>query len=184
MKSKEIIYTILFYAAGLIIGSVLFQDGGDLKNFCGAVFLFRSKELLTAILSRLVLYFFVLVIILAFSFCMFGFSLINFLPLVFGISTGLRLSFYYSYSFKGIGYALITAVFQTSLFVTMFVFSIKNSILQSKYIYDSTIKKSDMTNDDNVKSYLKKFLIYSVLYILIALINSVTSYVLGGLIKL
>ncbi len=54
----------------------------------------------------------------------------------------------------------------------------------SKNIYDITIKKSDMSEEFSYKTYLKKYLAYAGLIIVVSLINTAICTALNGLISI
>ena len=117
--------------------------------------------------------------------CLVGFPVINLIPFIIGCDAGLKVAYYYiNYGVKGIGYSLLMVAPYVCLFLTVIVYSVSMSYDLSKRIYNITIKKSDMSEEFNYKTYLKKYLAYAGLIIIVSLINTAVSIALNGIISI
>lgn len=183
-ENRELIFSVLFYISGLIIGAFVYKSASSqIDSVFKEILQPFSHNLSLIITSRMFMYFSLWLIIVLFGISVLGFSLINSVPFIIGISSALRICYYYSFSFKGIGYSLLVAVPETALIVSIIVFTVKNSSRLSSNVY-SLIKNSDTSLEINLGSYLKIVSIYAVFIALSALINSVLIYFFSGLIKL
>jgi stage II sporulation protein M len=184
IDNKEYIYPILFYLAGLIIGSI-FYSNINLNDVFSALFQLNSENFLSLFINRFSIYISIFALTVLLGMCLIGFPFINLVPLFCGIEIGIKISYYYvTYSVKGIGYSLLMIIPESAIFLAVLVFTIKSSNELSKSIYDATTKKSDMTKEINLKSYLKKFLLYGVIVAGISSINALASYLLGSIINI
>ena len=182
-ENKPLIFPLLFYIAGLVTGSVLFRDSAQsLSSFYKSVFTVTDLSFYELFLSRCGLYLFIYTVSVLLSFLLFGYRVLNIIPLLCGIAAGIKLSYYYSMSLNGFGYAAILVIPETSILITLLLFTIRNCISFSREIYNK-VKDSDITYDLNTRSYLKIFIIYALILLLIALLNSAISYLIAPLIR-
>jgi hypothetical protein len=102
-----------------------------------------------------------------------------------GFVISLKTAFYYvNYSVKGIGYSLLIIIPECSALIVILLYTIKTSSKLSKNIYNLTAKKSDMTEEINLKSYLKSFLLYGLIVTIISLANALAIYLLSSIIAI
>lgn len=187
IDNKELIYPFLFYIAGLILGSFFFTNINNTKlsALMQAAFKLNESGFDSIFLNKFCVYFSLFTVTVLLGLCLIGFPFINIIPFLSGIEIALRTSFYYvNYSVKGIGYALLIIIPESAAFIAVLLYTIKTSTLLSKNIYNITTKKTDMTEDLNLKSYLKSFLIYGAIVVIISLVNALATYLLESLITL
>ena len=181
-ENKTFLYAVIFYAAGLFCGSYVYQKcQNDVLN---NVLAMSNNEFLQAFLNSLSLYMLIFAVSVLLGLCLVGFPVINIIPLVIGFEAGMKIAYYYiNYGVKGIGYSFLMVAPFVCLFLTVIIHSVSISYEISKKIYDITIKKSDV-EDFNYKSYLKKYLLYAGMIIVVSLINTAVSTVLSGIIAI
>lgn len=186
-ENADIILPIVFYLCGLIIGSYFFKklQNTFVSDIMKDIFLVEKTSFESMIINNFCLYFSIFAITIILGMCLIGFPFLNIIPLLMGLEIGLKISYYYvNYSTKGIGYALLMIIPQASALITIICFTIRKSITLSKSIYTLTANKTDIAEEINLKLYLKSFLIYSLVIVLIAVINTVLYYLLGSIISL
>ncbi len=183
-ENRELIFSVLFYVSGLFIGTFIFKAApSQVNGVFSELLLVMSRNITSLILSRLLIYYLMFFIIILFGLSVLGFSLINAVPLMIGISSALRICYYYSFSLRGVGCSLLTVIPETALIVSIIIFSVKNSARLSSGIY-YLIKNSDTALDVSLWSYLKIVCVYAALVGLSAVINSLIIYAFSGIIKL
>lgn len=182
-ENKTVVYSVIFYAAGLLCGAYAYKKcQNDLLN---SVLSAKSEDFLQLLLNNLSIYFLIFTISVLLGVCLVGFPFINLIPLVIGFEAGMKISYFYiNYNIKGIGYSLIMVAPFVCLFLSVIIYSISMSFEMSKRIYDITIKKSDITEDFDYRLYLKKYLIYAALIAVVALINTAVCTALSGIISI
>lgn len=181
---KDLIFPIIFYLAGLFIGAFLYSKT-NIDKVLSSVFDSEITSYLSILSIKLSVYIFVFSITILLGLCLIGFPFINIIPLVIGIEIALKLSYYYAnYGAKGIGYSLLLIIPESSAYFTVLLYTIRNGNDLSKYIFDSTIKKSDIAKDNSLKQYLKSFLIYFIIIVVISAVNSLAIYLLNFIIKI
>lgn len=186
-ENSDVLLPIVFYICGLIIGSYFFKklQNTFLSDIMKDLFLVEKLSFESMIINNFCLYFSIFAITVILGMCLIGFPFLNIIPLAMGLEIGLKISYYYvNYSTKGIGYALLMIIPQASALITIIGFTIKKSITLSKSIYTLTANKTDITEEINLKLYLKSFVIYSLIIALIAVINTVLYYLLGSIISI
>ena len=182
-ENKDFIYPILFYLSGLILGSVFYSvTKGGLNGFLKIIYNTSQINILSMFIGRCGLYLFIFSFTLLLSICLVGFKFINLIPLISGIALSIKISYYCFFGIKGFLRSLLLVVPETAVYITIIIFTIKNCSTLSRKIYDSTLKKSDMTCDLSIKSYLKTFIIYALLLVATAFINSILTYLLRNII--
>ncbi len=182
-ENKTIIYSVIFYAAGLLCGSYVYKKlENDLLNQMLAP---GKEEFLQLFLNNLSLYFIIFTASVLLGVCLVGFPLLNIIPFFVGVDAGMKIAYFYiNYSIKGIGYSLLMVAPFVCLFLTVIIYSVSMSYYLSKSIYDITVKKSDISEDFNYRIYLKKYLCYAGMIIIVALINTAVCTALNGIISL
>ncbi len=182
-NNKVLIYSVLFYSAGLICGAFIYK-----KCKCDALnslFAISDNTFWQEFINNLSFYFLVFAVSVILGFCLIGFPFINLIPFVIGFQTGMEISYYYlSYGIKGFGYVILMIAPFVCVFLTVIVQTISKSYILSKYIYDLTIKKADTASEFNYKLYLKNYLIYALFIIIIAVINTALGMALREIITI
>ena len=136
VDNKTVIYSIVFYACSLAIGTVLYR-------------LLQSSAL-DSVLKP--------------SNANFSYGLINIIPCVIGIQVGMKAAYFYiNYQAKGVGYTILMIAPFAALFLTVLIFVIQTSSNMSKQIVDIT--KNNLDYKLEVKPTLRKFLIYGLIII-------------------
>ncbi len=185
--NRAIIYPILFYIAGLILGSSTYKvlDNSILSPMIEEVSKGSSGGFLQLFINNLGLYLTVFSSCVLLGLCIIGFPIVNFIPLICGFEIAVKMSYFYvNYSAKGVGYSLLILVPGIVLFVTIIMYTIELSNILSKYIYNLTTKKSGVIKEFNLKSYLIRFALYGLLVIVASALSALLNYLLSSLISL
>lgn len=183
-NNKSFIYSVIFYIAGLLLGALIYSQLND----SAAELISKAVNPITSdfkkmFFSTVAVYIAVFVFVVIFGVSLFGFRFINCIPLLIGFAVSLKISYFYtSYSANGITYCALLVIPQSCVFAETIIYTIKSSSLMSRQIYNSTTKKSD-TEDFNLKLYLKDFVIYIVVIIVISALNSLITSSLVTIIK-
>lgn len=184
-NNKSFIYSVIFYIAGLLLGALIYSQLND----SAAQLISKAVNPVTSdfkkmFFSTVAVYIAVFVFVVIFGVSLFGFRFINCIPLLIGFAVALKISYFYtSYSANGITYCALLVIPQSCVFAETIIYTIKSSSLMSRQIYNSTTKKSD-TEDFNLKLYLKDFVIYIVVIIVISALNSLITSSLVTIIKI
>jgi hypothetical protein len=187
VDNREYVYPAVFYLLGLILGSFFY------KNLADTDFISSIKSLIEItdsnfqilFLNKFCVYFSLFAVTIVLGLCLIGFPFVNVVPLLIGIEASLKISYYYvNYQGKGIIFSLLMIVPEASAFITILIYTIKSSSMLSKSIYTISTKKSDMTEEINLKSYLKKYLIYGLIVATIAFVNALSTYFLNTVITI
>jgi hypothetical protein len=184
-NNKSFIYSVIFYIAGLLLGALIYSQLND----SAAELISKAVNPITSdfkkmFFSTVAVYIAVFVFVVIFGVSLFGFRFINCIPLLIGFAVSLKISYFYtSYSANGITYCALLVIPQSCVFAETIIYTIKSSSLMSRQIYNSTTKKSD-TEDFNLKLYLKDFVIYIVVIIVISALNSLITSSLVTIIKI
>jgi len=184
-NNKSFIYSVIFYIAGLLLGALIYSQLND----SAAQLISKAVNPITSdfkkmFFSTVAVYIAVFVFVVIFGVSLFGFRFINCIPLLIGFAVALKISYFYtSYSANGITYCALLVIPQSCVFAETIMYTIKSSSLMSRHIYNSTTKKSD-TEDFNLKLYLKDFVIYIVVIIVISALNSLITSSLVTIIKI
>lgn len=184
-NNKSFIYSAIFYIAGLLLGALIYSQLND----SAAQLISKAVNPITSdfkkmFFSTVAVYIAVFVFVVIFGVSLFGFRFINCIPLLIGFAVSLKISYFYtSYSANGITYCALLVIPQSCVFAETIIYTIKSSSLMSRQIYNSTTKKSD-TEDFNLKLYLKDFVIYIVVIIVISALNSLITSSLVTIIKI
>lgn len=167
---KSVIYTALFYAFGLFIGSYFYKiSATETLNE-----LLRPQEhsLANLFISNFCIYFSLYVLVVFLGFCLIGYPIINIIPTVIGLVTGLKASYLFiNYSVKGIGYSIIMLIPFAALFLTVIAFTINESTSLSKELILIT-KNTDEHSELNLKPYIKKYLILALCILITSFVNA------------
>lgn len=184
-NNKSFIYSVIFYIAGLLLGALIYSQLND----SAAQLISKAVNPITSdfkkmFFSTVAVYIAVFVFVVIFGVSLFGFRFINCIPLLIGFAVAIKISYFYtSYSANGITYCALLVIPQSCVFAETIIYTIKSSSLMSRQIYNSTTKKSD-TEDFNLKLYLKDFVIYIVVIIVISALNSLITSSLVTIIKI
>lgn len=184
-NNKSFIYSVIFYIAGLLLGALIYSQLND----SAAQLISKAVNPITSdfkkmFFSTVAVYIAVFVFVVIFGVSLFGFRFINCIPLLIGFAVALKISYFYtSYSANGITYCALLVIPQSCVFAETIIYTIKSSSMMSRQIYNSTTKKSD-TEDFNLKLYLKDFVIYIVVIIVISALNSLITSSLVTIIKI
>lgn len=185
IENKNAIYNLILYCAGLIVGVIIFSHSNDLfQKAINSLFSENFISVKQSFINNFCLYFSVFTLTVLLGLCLIGYPVLNLIPLILGTEIAIKLSYYYvNYNLKGIGYSLLMIIPESSLFITVLIFTIIKSEDLSKQIYNLT-KNSDTTIEINLKSYLKSYLLYAVIVALISIITACTNSLLSSIISL
>ena len=183
-ENKTVIYSIIFFAAGLLCGALIYKkcrtEALD-EIIKSAV----SNDFLNLFINNLGFYFFVFALTVLLGICLIGFPLINVVPFLIGFQAGLEIAYYYlNYSVKGFGYSLLMIAPFICTFLTVIMYTISLSSDLSRKIYNITLNKDIGCEKINYKSYMKKYALYALLIVVVALINSGVTAALSGIISI
>lgn len=181
---KTMIYSSVFFAAGLLCGALLYKncrtDALDeiIKTAAG-------NDFLNLFINNLGFYFLVFALTVLLGICLVGFPIINAVPLIIGVQAGLEIAYYYlNFGFKGFGYCILMIAPFVSSFLTVIVYTVSLSSELSRKIYDLTIGKKDAAEKIEYKKYMKKYLLYALMIVIVALVNSGITAALSGIITI
>ena len=190
---KTVFYCSLFFAAGLLCGAFLYKKcatdvideimHGSEDKLVSPV-QSETNDFLNLFINNLGFYMLVFSLTVLLGICLIGFPVINAVPLVIGIQAGLKIAYYYlNYGFKGFGYSILMIAPFVCSFLTVIVYTISLSSELSKKIYNVTTGKAD---DEKIeyKTYMKKYLLYALLTVGVALLNSGITAALGGIVAI
>jgi len=182
-ENKVLIYSIIFYAGGLISGAFVYKKCKcDALN---ALFEISNNSFIQEFINNVSFYFLIFSISVILGLCLIGFPFINLIPFAVGFHTGMKIGCYYIlFGFKGFGYSILMIAPFVCLFLTVIMQSISKSYMLSKHIYNLTVKKTDTESVFDYKLYLKNLLIYSLLIVLIALVNTALTQALSTIITI
>lgn len=185
IENKNVIYNLILYCAGLIVGVIIFSHSNELfQKAIDDLFNASFISVKQSFINNFCIYFSIFTLTVLLGLCLIGYPVLNLIPLILGTEIAIKLSYYYvNYNLKGIGYSLLMIIPESSLFITVLIFTIINSEDLSKQIYNLT-KKSDTTIEINLKSYLKSYLLYAVIVALISIITACTNSLLSSIISL
>jgi hypothetical protein len=183
LKNKTLIFSMLFYTAGLIFGAFLYAKfKGDALN--SLILAGNSDIFLQQLINDLSRYYLIFAITVLLGICLIGFPVINVIPMLIGFETAVKITYYYcGYGMHGFGYSLLMIAPFSCLLLTIVMLAINKSYALSKQIYNLTVKKTEC-DEINYKSYLISYLIYGVLLLISALADATATTALGGIIKL
>ncbi len=167
---KSIIYTALFYSFGLFIGSYFYKMAST--ELLDSLLKPESQSIINLFISNFCIYFSLFLLVVFLGFCLIGYPIINIIPTVIGLVTGIRAAFFFTnYSVKGIGYSLVMLVPYIALFLTVIAFTIKLSTSLSKELIGLT-KNSDEHTELSLKPYIKKYLLFALCIAITSLIDA------------
>lgn len=183
-ENKTVIYSVIFFAAGLLCGALIYKkcrtDALDEIIQSAA-----SNEFLNLFINNLGFYFFVFALTVLLGICLIGFPLINAIPFLIGFQSGLQVAYYYlNNGVKGFGYSLLMIAPFICSFLTVIMYTINLSSELSRKIYNMTLNKDTGGEKINYRSYLKKYALYALLIVVVALINSGVTASLSGIIAI
>ena len=185
INNKDYIYPALFYTGGLILGSFSFKiiNNTALSKLIELMFSSSDTAFTAVFLNRFSLYFSIYVVCVFLGLCLIGYPIINAVPLLMGCEIAIKTAYYYiKFGVKGIGFSLLMIIPEAAAIATVLIYTIKTSSTLSKSIFQITAKGEINTID--IKSYIKKFVLYGLIVALTALINAVISFFLSAIIKL
>lgn len=182
--NRTIIYSVLFYVAGLIFGAFIYAKfNGDALN--SLILSGISDKFLQQLVNDLARYYLIFAITVLLGICLIGFPVINIIPLLLGFETAVRVTYYYfNYGMRGLGYTLLMIAPFSCVLLTVIILSIEKSFALSKTIYNITVKKQFDEQGISYKSYFKSYLLYGILIGLSALADATATTSLGGIITL
>lgn len=167
---KSIIYTALFYSFGLFIGSYFYKISAT--ETLNELLKPQEQTLTNLFVSNFCIYFSLYVLVVFLGFCLIGYPIINIIPTVIGLVTGLRASYLFvNFSLKGVGYSLIMLIPFAALFLTVIAFTINESTSLSKELISIT-KNTDERGELNLKPYVKKYLILALCILITSFVNA------------
>lgn len=167
---KSIIYTALFYSLGLFIGSYFYKISAT--ETLNELLKPQEQTLTNLFVSNFCIYFSLYVLVVFLGFCLIGYPIINIIPTVIGLVTGLRASYLFvNFSLKGVGYSLIMLIPFAALFLTVIAFTINESTSLSKELISIT-KNTDERGELNLKPYVKKYLILALCILITSFVNA------------
>lgn len=187
VTNKELIFPSLFYISGLILGTILYTvfEQGTFKELIEQIVQGSTTDFLNLFLNKTAIYLTVYTVCVLLGLCLIGFPFINIIPLLCGVEIALKLAYYYvNFGVKGVGYSLLIIAPGAVGFVTILVFTIKLSNTLSKTIYNLTTNKADTIQEVNLKSYLLRFLLYSIIVLAIAALSALITHLLSSIIVL
>lgn len=181
IDNKTIIYSTVLYSCALVIGSVIYR----LLQSNSFDKLFQSKNTTVSQLfcENICNYMSLFLITVFLAFCLIGYGIVNIIPFILGLQTGISTAYYYmNFQTKGVGYAIILIAPFSALFLTILMFTIKTSSNVSKEIVSITKKESVSKID--FKPSIKEFLIYGLAIIICSGVSAVLETLLKSIITI
>lgn len=167
---KSVIYTAVFYAFGLFVGSYFYRIAST--DTLNELLKPQQQSILSLFASDFCVYFSLYLIVVFLGFCLIGYPVVNIIPTVIGIVIGIKTAYLFiNYSLKGIGYSVVMLVPYAALFLTVITFTIQISSNLSKELMSIT-KKSEENTQLNLKPYIKKYFILALCIAVTALIDA------------
>ncbi len=172
---RTYIYSLVFYACGLVLGSVLYrQIRSDTVNTLLKV---GENRFLQLFLNDFCLYFSIFLVTVFLGFCMIGFPLIHFVPMTCGFAFGMQVCYYYmSFRLKGVLFCMLMVIPAVSILLTVVMRTIQISADMSKSIFRLSVKREGSAGESpaeiQVRDYLKKYLILAAFVALAAFCNA------------
>lgn len=164
--NRAIIFSTLFYSCGLFTGAYFYKicDSAMLDKILQV----SKQSILNMAAENVCIYLSVFLLVVFLGFCLVGYPIINILPAIIGISSGLKLSYLFiNNGTKGVAYAILMFVPFISLFLTVISYTIQYSNALSKNLF-SMLKEFD-NEEISIKNYLKKMLILGSILIICAI---------------
>lgn len=185
-ENKQFIYPIVLYVAGVISGTVLYKNANPaFLSIISEIFSSSTVSFDVMLINHFCLYFSVFTITVLFGLCLIGFPIVNIITICIGIEIGIKLCYYYvTYSAKGIGYSILMIIPEAAVFVTIIIFTLVKSNALSKAMYMIISKKEGMNEEINLKSYLKSFVLYAFIIMIVSLLNASLNYFFSSIISL
>ena len=185
-QEKELVYSVLFYAAGLLVGSFGFTliKSEVLTNGIKALYTPQTGNLYSLLICNFALYISVFAVTVLLALFLIGYPVINAVPLVIGCAVGLKLAYFYiTYGVKGIGYSLLLVIPQAAIFTTVVLYTIRQSAIISKYIL-KCVSSKEAGEPLKIKSLLKSYIVYTLAVTLAAFANALFTYLFSGIIRI
>lgn len=181
---KTLIYSSVFFAAGLLCGALLYKNCRT-EALDEIIKTAAGNDFINLFINNLGFYFLVFALTVLLGICLVGFPIINAVPLIIGVQAGLEIAYYYlNFGFKGFGYCILMIAPFVSSFLTVIVYTVSLSSELSRKIYDLTIGKKDTAEKIEYKKYMKKYLLYALMIVIVALVNSGITAALSGIIAI
>lgn len=180
---KSVLYTALFYSFGLFVGAYFYKitQFESLNNMLAP----KNDDFLNLFIENFCLYFSIFVLVVFLGFCLIGFPIINIIPTVIGIFTGIKISYFLiCYAAKGVGYCLIMIAPFAALFLTVIAFTIEISTELSKNLMLLTKQDDVEKGDIDIKKQVKKYLIFSLVILAVSAINSIMTCLLYSVVTI
>lgn len=177
---KSELYTMIFYSFGLFVGSYLYKIAQS--DTLDALIKPENNALLNLFISNFCLYFSIFLLVVFLGFCLIGYPLINIIPSVIGIVSGIKMGYFLiNYSVNGISYSLIMIIPHIALFLTVIAYTIKISTDLSKSLMGMA---KNCEKEFNVKPYIKKYLIMAVCIVITSFIDAGLSCLLFSVVTI
>lgn len=184
---KDYTYPLLFYIAGLIIGTALFKGLNNTNTDSIISFLSGNNAengFSVLFFNRLCVYLSMFFITVLLGLCVVGYPVISALPAFYGIITAFKISYYYAgFGVKGIGYSLIMIVPEAAALITVMLITIIKASELSKSLL-LCVKNKETPKEINLKAYLKTIIIHMLAIIIIAVLNSSVIYFMSSVVNL
>ncbi len=185
-ENTDIIYSMIFYIAGILAGTLLYKnlDFSRFSDILKSFFVPDTSSFLSVFIEKLAIYITIYVITILMGLCIIGFPIMNAIPLLCGFEIAIKLSYYYNlYNLKGIGYSILMIIPQAAAFITVLFFTMQQARSLSKTIFDTAIQKENRS-EIILANYFKRFLIYALIVIAITILNSLLIYLYNSIISI
>lgn len=186
INEREFIYPLLFYASGLLIGSFSYSllNSDAFIKVLNSIFESNQNDFGSLFICNFALYISFFMVSLLLGMCLFGYPVINVIPLIMGVIIAIKVTYFYTtYSVKGIGYSLLMIIPEASLLVCAIMYTVSSGTKLSKYIFNKT-SNNDSAGELQIKKLLTHYLIYASVVAISALINSLLTFLLKSIIKI
>lgn len=180
-KDKYLIYSVVFYFCGLLIGSSFYKSVKS--DALDKILKPQSSTLINLFLSNMCIYLTLFLIIVFLGLCLIGYPIMNIVPGFLGVEYGLKISYFLiNYLTKGVGYALLMIVPFSAAFVTIISYTLCISADMSKSLINLTREGSN--GNFNIKPYLKKYAIIGTLTVAVSFLSAGVTVLLSNLVTI
>lgn len=168
-KDKYLIYSLLFYLCGLMIGVSFYKS--ITSDTLDKILKPDDSSLINLFLSNVTVYMFLFIIVVFLGLCLIGYPIMNIIPAFLGIEYGLKIGYYFvNYNMKGVGYSVLMIVPFCTLFALLISYTLSISAQMSKSLLEIT--KEGNSEKFDIKPYMKKYSIVGSIIIVASFFNA------------
>lgn len=182
LKYKVSVYTFLCYCSGLIVGTFFYRYGQSdtINKLIGDNYKSFERTFIICISVYIAVY--ILVLFLKNS--VIGFRIVYAIPVLSGITIGLKLAYYYlSFLAKGVSYSVLMIIPYAAAFMTVLYYMIEYSVTESRKLYELT-KAESLAEKPSARKMDNELFIFPAFLIMLAILKSSLTLLIGGIITI